>query len=64
MSFLRTNYRLVGNRMNCSSPSTAIGAVVGTGFMFLSTGGTLFIWKNVATYLYFSAVSSGSAADL
>lgn len=64
MSYLRTNYRITGARVNAATPGSNAGAYAGTGYMFVSAGGTLFIWKNTATYLYFSAVNSGSAADL
>jgi len=63
MSYLRTNYRITGARVNAVSPGSNAGVYAGTGYVYVSTG-RLYIWYNTATYVVFSAAVSGSAADL
>lgn len=74
MSFLRTNYRLSGSRIELEGPSilgpstSAWLWLKETGYMWMS-GGSLFVLMGVAvggdlTYAVFHGTQSASVADL
>lgn len=63
MSFLRTNYRLTGNRLTVASQGSAVEALIGTGNIFLTPSGTLYVYRTNATFVAFGGTASGSVAD-
>lgn len=63
MSFLRTNYRVTGNRIDVVSAGSAVEPLIGSGNIFITPSGSLYIYRTANTFLAFGATASGSAAD-
>jgi hypothetical protein len=63
LSFLRTNYRVTGNRVTVESAGSAVEAQIGTGYIFLTPSGSLYVYRTSETFVAFGATASGSVAD-
>lgn len=60
MSFLRTNYRMTGSKIDVAFKATV---AVQSGDIYFS-GASILVWRTAATFVCLAGAASGSIADL